>query len=122
MTVSAPENTLPRSQGLLFVTIIMALAAALWSHRLFALPFVPSFLFTLPIGLCFGLILWRPDIALPLALFVLPLVNIHFDLAVCRITTIITLTSYAWWFDTHYEILLLSNIFLPKKHLLFAKT
>ena len=80
MMVSAPENRRSYSQGPLVVTITMALVAALWSHRLFALPFGPSFLFTMPIGLCFGFILWRPDIALPLALFVLPLVNIHFDL------------------------------------------
>ncbi len=84
--VSAPENRLSYSQGPLVVTITMALVAALWSHRLFALPFGPSFLFTMPIGLCFGFILWRPDIALPLALFVLPLVNIHFDLGLTEKT------------------------------------
>ena len=68
------------SRGPLVLTLGMALAAALWSPRLFNLPFTPAFLFTLPAGLCLGFILWRPEIALPLALFSLPLVNVHFEL------------------------------------------
>ncbi len=86
MTAFSLDYQSPRSldrhlaRGPLIVTVGMALAVALWSHRLFDLPLELSFLFTLPVVLCFGFILWRPDIALPLALFALPLVNIHFEL------------------------------------------
>jgi O-antigen ligase len=39
-----------------------------------------------PLGLTFGLMLWRPSVALPVALFFLPLINIHFGLGLVEKT------------------------------------
>ncbi|MBI2881704.1 MAG: O-antigen ligase family protein [Candidatus Tectomicrobia bacterium] len=85
MTRSLPFGEIPSgirqtvSRGPLVVTVAMALAVALWSPDLLSLPFKPAFILTLPVALCLGLMLWWPEAALPLALFALPLVNIHFE-------------------------------------------
>ena len=73
-------------RGPLLLTLGMSLAVALWSPWLFNQPFAPAFLFTLPVGLCLGFILWWPEAALPLALFSLPLVNVHFELGLAEKT------------------------------------
>ncbi|MFQ5912396.1 MAG: O-antigen ligase family protein [Nitrospinota bacterium] len=70
----------------LALTVAMALAVGFWSPRLFALPFGPAFLMTFPLGLCLGFVLWWPEAALPLALFAMPLVNIHFELGLAEKT------------------------------------
>jgi hypothetical protein len=66
--------------GPVVVTVCMAVVVAFWVPRAFALPFAPAFVMTFPLALCLGCMLWQPAGALPLALFVVPLVNIHFEL------------------------------------------
>ena len=61
-------------------TVCPALVVAFGLPLAFALPFAPAFVMTFPLVLCLGCMLWRPAAALPLALFVGPLVNIQFEL------------------------------------------
>ena len=51
-----------------------------------SLPF-PAFLMIFPLGLASGLMLWRPAVAMPVALSsLLPLINVHFELGLAEKT------------------------------------
>ena len=70
----------------LALTAVTALGLGAWAPRLLGLPLLPAFLMIFPLGLTFGLMLWRPAVAMPVAVFFLPLINIHFELGLIEKT------------------------------------
>lgn len=82
--VSSPgrqETVLP-----LALASVTALGLGIWAPRLLGLPLVPAFLMIFPLGLASGLMLWRPAVGTPVALFFLPLINVHFELGLAEKT------------------------------------